>query len=232
MPSRRDRELPLVGSGPTRPRLGRFAAALCVAAVVGAVAGLVAHLLFSDSARPTALALPEFHGQASWPEGKRLAPPFVLRDVLGGDRSLASARGRVTLITFLDSRCHSLCPLVGRSIGVVQRAFPRRMRPTVLVVSVDPAGDLPASVRLAARRWRFEPGWHWLTGTHRQLAAVWHAYGIVVRPRTNDIVHGAALYLVDPRGFERVGYLPPLLPNFLALDIRKVEAESAAQATS
>jgi protein SCO1/2 len=212
-----------------RAKAGRFVAVLGVAAVVGVAAGLVAHLLSAETARPATLPLPEFHGQASWPAGKRLAPPFVLRDVLGGTRSLASTRGRVTLITFLDSRCHALCPIVGRSIGDLQREFPRKVRPTVLVVSVDPAGDRPASVRLAARHWRLEPGWHWLTGTDRQLAAVWRSYGIVVQPRTMDIVHGAALYLVDSRGDERVGYLPPLLPNFVALDIRRVEAEATSQ---
>ncbi len=93
----------------------------------------------------------------------------------------------------------------------------------MLVVSVDPKGDTPASVRSVARRWHLEPGWHWLTGTHRQLAAVWRAYGIEVRATTNDIVHGAALYLVDRRGDERAGYLAPLLPNFIALDVRRVE---------
>jgi len=201
---------------------------LTAAAVVGAVAGLVAHLLLAGNARPATLPLPEFHGQASWPAGKRVAPPFVLRDVLGGTRSLTSTRGRITLITFLDSRCHSLCPIVGRSIGDLQREFPRAERPAVFVVSVDPAGDTRASVRVAARHWRFEPGWHWLTGSHRQLAAVWRAYGIVVRPTTNDIVHGAALYVVDSRGYERVGYLPPLLPNFVALDIRHVEQQTTA----
>ena len=84
----------------------------------------------------------------------------------------------------------------------------------------------------AARRWRLEPGWHWLTGSRRELAEVWHDYGIVVQPTTNDIVHGAALYVVDPRGYERVGYLPPLLPNFIALDLRRVEAQAAAESPS
>ena len=98
----------------------------------------------------------------------------------------------------------------------------------MLIVSVDPTGDTAASVRSAARRWRLEPGWHWLSGSHSQLAAVWHEYGIVVRPTTNDIVHGAAVYLVDRSGDERAGYLTPLLPNFMALDVRHIAAESSS----
>ena len=50
-----------------------------------------------------------------------------------------------------------------------------------------------------------------------------------MQPRARDIVHGAAVYLVDARGYERAGYLAPLLPNFLALDIRRVEADTTPE---
>ena len=207
----------------------RVALVICLAAVAGVAAGVVAHVLTAPSAaRPAALPLPELHGQATWAAGTRRAPQFTLRDVLGGRVSLASTRGHATLLAFLDSRCRSLCPLVGRALGDVQRALPAGARPEVLVVSVDPAGDGAASVRSAARRWRMGPGWRWLTGTRSQLAAVWRAYGIAVRPRSNDIVHGSPVYLIDSRGYERAGYLAPLLPNFLALDIRRVEARTPA----
>ena len=47
-----------------------------------------------------------------------------------------------------------------------------------------------------------------------------------MEPTTNDITHGTAVYLVDRRGYERAGYLAPLLPNLLTLDIRRVSAET------
>ena len=207
--------------------LRRVALVVGLAAVAGVAAGVAAHVLTSSSpARPAALALPELHGQATWASGKRPAPQFTLRNVLGGSVSLTSTRGHATLIAFLDSRCRSLCPIVGRALGDVERSLPDGARPDVLVVSVDPAGDSAASVRSAARRWRMGSNWRWLTGTRAQLAAVWRSYGIVVRPSSNDIVHGSAVYLIDPHGDERAGYLAPLLPNFLALDIRRVEART------
>jgi cytochrome oxidase Cu insertion factor (SCO1/SenC/PrrC family) len=211
----------------------RIALVVALAAVAGVAAGVAAHVLTSPrSARRAAMPLPELHGQATWVAGQRPAPMFTLRDVLAGSVSLASTRGHVTLIAFLDSRCKSLCPIVGRALGDVQRALPAGARPQVLVVSVDPAGDGAASVRSAARRWRMGSRWRWLTGTRPQLAAVWRSYGIVVRKTTNDIVHGSAVYLVDGRGYERAGYLAPLLPNFLALDIRRVEARSPSESQS
>ena len=51
--------------------------------------------------------------------------------------------------------------------------------------------------------------------------------GIEVKQTTHDIVHGSAVYLLDPKGDERSGYLAPLLPNFIALDIRRVAGESS-----
>ncbi len=211
----------------------RVALVVGLAAVAGVAAGVVAHVLTAPSAaRRVALPLPELHGQATWAAGQRRAPQFTLRNVLGGSVSLASTRGHPTLIAFLDSRCRSLCPLVGRALGDVRRALPPGARPDVLVVSVDPVGDDLASVRSAARRWRMGEGWRWLTGTRPQLAAVWRSYGIVVRPRANDIVHGSAVYLVDPSGYERAGYLAPLLPNFLALDVRRVSRTPAASGST
>ena len=207
----------------------RFAAVVVAAsAAVGALAGLATHVLLAgQSSRAAALSLPELHGQATWPGRKRLAPAFTLPGVLGGSTSLSATQGRVTLIAFLDSRCKTLCPVIGHQLGDIQRALAPVARPRVLIVSVDPAGDTAASVRTVMLHWNAEPGWRWLTGTKQQLAAVWRAYGIDVRPTAGDIVHGAAVYLVDRRGYERAGYLAPLLPNFVALDIRRVEAETA-----
>jgi cytochrome oxidase Cu insertion factor (SCO1/SenC/PrrC family) len=203
--------------------------AVAAAAAVGALTGFVAHLILAPrSSTAAAPALPELHGQATWPAGKHPAPLFTLHNVLGGSTSLSSTSGRPTLIAFLDSRCKTLCPVIGGQIGDIQRSLPSAARPRVLVVSVDPAGDTPASVRTALRHWHAAPGWQWLSGTGPQLAKVWRAYGIDVRvTKAGDIAHGAAIYLVDKRGYERAGYLAPLLPNFVALDIRRVEADAA-----
>ena len=201
---------------------------MALAAAGGSSLALVARVAFGETQRASP-ALPAFHGQASWAAGQRAAPPFRLRDHSGAPISLAALRGRPVIVTFLDSHCVEQCPLAGRQLGTILRHTTPADRPTVVVVSVNPSGDTAANIQHAMAQWRLAGSWrwHWLRGTRRELARVWAAYGIAVRPGTNDIAHGLALYLVDRHGFQRTGYLFPFLPNFVQLDLQKLARERA-----
>jgi len=225
---------PIPGSRPGRAPLrhsvfgsalgGRLAWAAASAAIIGVSAGAGAHFLFGPQSPPRAAsALPELHGQASWASGVRPAPLFVLRDVFGATTSFSSLLGHGALLAFMDSRCAPRCPFLGQAISDAEEMLPAASRPAVVVVSIDPAADSATSVRSALRRWRVPPGWHWLSGTVAQLTRVWRAYGV---PAARAQGQATALYLIDARGDERAGYLPPILPNFLALDIHRIELDA------
>ena len=211
-----------------------WVALLAVAAGVGIASGFVFHRLHRPAARPVAGAaavLPALHGQALWKEGTRPAPAIALRDQDGREISLAALRGRPVLLTFMDSRCKSTCPVEGRQLASVLRTLPAAKRPTLVVVGVNPTGDTPASVKHAMAKWTLAGPWrwHWLMGTRAQLARVWHAYGIEVVPSgiAGDVLtHSLALYLIDARGYERTAYLYPFLPAFVRGDLAKL-AEAA-----
>jgi protein SCO1/2 len=169
--------------------------------------------------------LPALHGQAVWSAGARPAPGFALRDQSGTLVSLRALRGRTVLLTFLDSQCHSSCPIVGRQLGSVLRRLAPAARPVVVVVSVDQKGDTPSGIRHALAKWQLRGPWalHWVNGSTRaQLARVWKAYGVVVQPTSNDVVHSLALYLIDRRGDERTAYLFPFLPSFVQRDLAHI----------
>ena len=53
------------------------------------------------------------------------------------------------------------------------------------------------------------------------------AYGIEVDPTSHDIIHSAALYIVDRRGDERSGYVAPFLPKLVTADVRALERSDA-----
>jgi cytochrome oxidase Cu insertion factor (SCO1/SenC/PrrC family) len=121
---------------------------------------------------------------------------------------------------FFDSHCHQECPLAGRTLSAAERSLPLDQRPVLVVVSVNPL-DTPASTRAAVRAWGLTLApWHWLRGSHAQLAAVWKAYHIFVQPQKGDISHTEALYLIDRHGDERSGYLFPYVPARVAHDMQ------------
>jgi cytochrome oxidase Cu insertion factor (SCO1/SenC/PrrC family) len=193
---------------------------LALGAAAGVSLGLIAHAAFGETERISP-ALPAFHGQVTWAPGERAAPPFRLRDQDGAVVSLAGLRDRPVLLTFFDSRCHHPCHLAGLQLGTMLRQMEPADRPTLVIVSVDPSVDTPVRIRHAMTAWGLAGPWrsHWLRGRRRELAPVWAAYGI--RPTA------LALYLLDRQGFLRTGYLFPFLPNFVALDLRKLAAEQA-----
>jgi protein SCO1 len=201
---------------------------LVVAAVLGIAGGVLLRARDASPAAPA--ALPDFHGQGTWRSGVRPAPDFALHDQNGALVSLHSLRGRPVLLTFLDSQCTTRCPIEGRQLGSVLRRLPAADRPTIVVVSVDRAGDTPEGIRHALAKWHLAGPWtiHWLNASSRgRLAAVWRLYSVTVEPTSNDIVHSLALYLIDRRGDERTAYLFPFLQSFVQHDLARLARERA-----
>ncbi|MGZ4180315.1 MAG: SCO family protein [Solirubrobacteraceae bacterium] len=219
--------------GLRRGRLGPWIAlGLCGAVAIGVLAGSGLHRLRGDhgllpAQRPAPTGL---HGQATWAAGMRPAPAIsALRDQSGRVLTLGSLRGRTVAMAFLDSHCNQACPLEGRALAAAERSLPAAQRPVLVVVSVNPR-DSSASTRAAVRKWGLAgvAPWHWLRGTHAELARVWRDYHIFVAPpRDGDISHTEALYLIDRRGDERSGYLYPFVPRFVTLDLRTLATQRA-----
>lgn len=213
----------------------QIAVVLVGASLVGLGVGIGAHFLLAkhSPSSATAPASTGLRGEATWPVGVRPAPAIsTLRDQGDDTFSLASLRGRTVAMEFFDSRCKQECPLAGRALAAAERSLPRAQRPVLVVVSVNPL-DTPASTRAAVRAWGLAglAPWHWLRGTHAQLAPVWRAYNIFVAPEKGDISHTEALYLIDRHGDERSGYLYPYLPSFVTHDLRTLATARASKAS-
>jgi cytochrome oxidase Cu insertion factor (SCO1/SenC/PrrC family) len=195
---------------------------LAFAAVLGVIAGVVVAL-----ARPRAapkLALPEFHGQASWAPGRRAAPGFALRDSTGATVALSDQRGKTVLLAFLDTRGNDAAAREGRLVAGVQQALGYTALPAFDIISLDPALDSAHRVAAVASRFGFRRGsYHWLVGPPAALAALWRRFGIGVPGRAGS---SEAIYLIDARGFERVGYLFPFQPYAVARDVRTLQSEA------
>jgi protein SCO1 len=147
-----------------------------------------------------------FAGAAVTPP--RAAQPIALHDAWGRPLTLRSLQGRYVLVTFLYVHCPDVCPLIAQNLNAALKQLgPKRDRVRVVAVSVDPKGDTPAAVKRFIAQRHLMPQFHYLIGTHAQLARVWAAWHVLAVLTTPDVVdHVAYTALVDPSGKERVLY--------------------------
>jgi protein SCO1 len=159
--------------------------------------------------------------------GNQPAPGFQLTDQYGRPVSLAAFRGQPVLLAFLYSRCGGACVVIAQQI---RGALDELAQPVpVLLVSVDPSGDTPASVRRFLAKVSLSGRVHYLTGPPSRLAAIWRAYR--VKPASAGsatFARFATVVLVDGRGRERVLYgQEQLTPDALVHDVGKLRGDAA-----
>jgi protein SCO1/2 len=194
--------------------------------VLAAACGTAVGVALAVDRPSSSAATPELRAQIVWPAGTKAAPTFTLHDQDGKAIALARERGRPVLLTFLDSRCKLACPIEGRALADAQRQV-AGTGAVLVVVSVDPWADTAASARAFAAHsgWR-DNNWHWLLASKATLAPVWRAYRIAVKRTPGDVLHSTALYVIDPRGDLRAGYLFPFSPHVVAHDVRELVRSS------
>lgn len=153
---------------------------------------------------------------ATWAAGKQRAPEFNLRDEHGKPISLASLRGRMVLLTFIDPLCRDFCPIEAQRLSDAVRST-TGAKPTIVAISVNAAGNRARILQVDERKWNVVPQWRWAVGSEGALARVWHAYHIAVITstktvagvRVRNVAHTEASYLIDGNGDERALFLWP-----------------------
>ena len=136
------------------------------------------------------------------------APGFTLTDQGGQTMSLASLRGRVVVLEFMDPHCTDICPIVSQELIDAYRNLGASAPHVVfLAVNVNRYHLLVADVAAFSGEQRLTtvPAWHFLTGSYPSLRAVWQAYQIEVdAPGPDaDVIHSSQMYFIDPQGRER-----------------------------
>jgi cytochrome oxidase Cu insertion factor (SCO1/SenC/PrrC family) len=136
------------------------------------------------------------------------APGFRLTDQHGHTMTLASLRGKVVVLEFMDPHCTDICPIVSQEfIDAYHRLGAQASKVVFVAVNVNQyharAQDMAAYSN--AHRLNTIPSWHFFTGPVPALRTVWRAYNIEVEaPNPDaDIIHTSALYFIDAKGTER-----------------------------
>jgi protein SCO1/2 len=156
----------------------------------------------------------------------RAAPRIRLADARGGTFDTRALAGTPYLVTFLYAHCPDVCPLIGAQLrDTLARLGNDARRVAVVAVSVDPRGDTPATVRAWLDRQREPRQFHYLLGTQRELAPVWHAwYAARQVPGDPESAHTAIVWVVDARGrlTAKVPAARPFDAGGLARDVRSL----------
>jgi cytochrome oxidase Cu insertion factor (SCO1/SenC/PrrC family) len=111
------------------------------------------------------------------------------------------------VLAFIDSRCETVCPLTA---AILRNALQRigshdADRVDLVAVNADPAATRVADVYRFSQETGMLHEWQYLTGSPAQLKAIYRAYQVYVCVEPDgDVVHTAAIYLIDPRGRERL----------------------------
>ncbi len=181
----------------------------------------------SQSSRPEAPQLT--HGTLIEPA--RVLADFELVDAAGGRFGSADLKGGWHLLFFGFASCPDVCPFTLATLHEASLALddlPTAKRPRVVMVSVDPERDDPA--RLTAYVSHFDPDFLGVSGTREQLDRLTGDLGVPVLIGAPDqggyysVDHGAALFLIDPRGQLRAILSAPHEPAGIADSVRAVVA--------
>jgi protein SCO1/2 len=126
-----------------------------------------------------------------------------------GDRSAYS--GRVVVITFFDSTCDDICPVLGAEINAADAALGSETR-RVLFLSVNTDPLSPTSSASPAKVYGADaaPGnWVFASGRLVSLQPVWNAYHVTIDvTRGGEMTHNDLMYFVDPSGLLRYEATP------------------------
>ena len=136
------------------------------------------------------------------------APAFSLTDQHGQNVTLASLRGKVVLLTFLDPVCTSTCPLIAQEFRQAGQLLGAESGRVELVAIVANPVDYQLGYTQAFDRQEGldrVPNWLYLTGSPAQLAQVWRGYGIaaLIEPAGSMIGHSEIAFAIDQQGHVR-----------------------------
>jgi cytochrome oxidase Cu insertion factor (SCO1/SenC/PrrC family) len=136
------------------------------------------------------------------------APGFRLTDQRGHTMTLASLRGKVVVLEFMDPHCTDICPIVSQEFVDAYRQLGAQASKVVFVainVNQYHATVQNMAAYSTAHRLNTIPSWHFFTGPVPALRTVWRDYNIAVQaPNPNaDIIHTSAVYFIDAQGTER-----------------------------
>lgn len=207
---------------------GRFVIpVLAAVAGLGAIVALqlmLAHRSAGSSGVVADVPPPGRYRGSEPPPGLTL-PRFELRSYRGNLIRSRDLRGKVVLVTFLDTECQDMCPLIAHEVSAAMRLLEPRQRSRIyaLSISVDPKVDTQAHVRAFLRERQALGVLDFAVGAVADFEPVWKAFHVVAAAQTGD----ADVHSADVRVFTRRGTWVSTLHQGVDLTPRNLARDAA-----
>lgn len=158
--------------------------ALAAIAAGGLLLGALVLTLYGRSAEEPSVG--RFIG--SEPPVRFTMPSFALRDYDGSLVRSSDLRGKVVILTFLDTKCEEACPIIAGEVASALRRLSEQERREAMAVAIstDPRDDTPANIRLFLRRHRAMGTFRYLTGSTPEMKRLWKSFQILSSFESGD----------------------------------------------
>ena len=164
---------------------------------------------------------------ASWPRLGLEAPPLELVAQDGIEHSISALRGRPVIVTFAYAHCETVCPVIVRDVMSAQAALATsRVKPAVMIVTLDPWRDTPSRLPAIARDWQLTSGDAWvLGGDPARVEAVLTSWNVARSrdERTGEVTHPSLVFVVDAQG--KIAFATTGSAEMIAALVRRLERE-------
>lgn len=136
--------------------------------------------------------------------GQRAASFSLTNAATGKTVTLASLRGRVVILTFVNANCKDICPVLAAELHAASADLAKSSVPvSFLTVNTDPLATSPKDAAILRQpQLTSIPGWMFLTGSVKSLNPVWKDYGISItaNPSTGVVTHNELMYFITEKG--------------------------------
>jgi cytochrome oxidase Cu insertion factor (SCO1/SenC/PrrC family) len=186
----------------------RLGALLVVGIVVGSAFALGVMKLagaIHGGHRGGRIEQPSSNGQyvGSNPPGRIVAPDFQRARYRGHVVPMAAPRGKVVVLTVLDTDCHDHCPVIAAILGHAMPSLSPALRAQseAMAVSVNPRVDNKKTIATFLAQRHATGALDFLVGSIPTLRHVWIEYHILPAVDTgNNDIHSADVLIFNRRG--------------------------------
>ncbi|HEX5059434.1 MAG TPA: SCO family protein [Kofleriaceae bacterium] len=171
---------------------------------------------------PTLMCRPEHKALPDLGE----VPAFTLTDQTGQPFSDEALRGKVSIVSFIFTRCDTICPVISMKMARIQeKTFDIGRDIKLLSFSVDPNYDTPERLAAYAKKYGADPErWRFVTGpydkVHSLIEGPFMTSMLRVEDRPSgvpDIQHGGYFLLMDTKMHIRGVYDSDIINQLEAL---------------